>query len=284
MKLASFEFNGQAGFGVVTEDVVRIADGKSGAFASLKDLLCLPAEKIHALAARWPQASFDSVRLLPPVPNPQLIVGIGLNTKSHFEETAELMKRTPGDYPKYPRLFMRSADSHVGHGAPILIPQCSHQLDYEGEIAVVIGKAGRNIDEQDALSHIGGYACYNEGSLRDFQQHSTQVTAGKNFVASGSFGPWIVTADEVPDPRTLTLETRVNGELRQKLTMDDLIFGFAELISYISKIFYLRPGDVILTGSPAGIGALSQNWLRAGDRVDITISAVGTLSNPVAAE
>jgi 2-keto-4-pentenoate hydratase/2-oxohepta-3-ene-1,7-dioic acid hydratase in catechol pathway len=194
------------------------------------------------------------------------------------------MKRTPGDYPKYPRLFTRTSDSHVGHGAPIIIPRVSHELDYEGEIAVVIGKGGRNIPEQDALSHIGGYACYNEGSVRDFQQHSTQVIAGKNLVASGSFGPWIVTSDEVPDPSQLVLETRINGELRQKLTMDDLIFNFNQLIAYISKIFLLRPGDVILTGSPAGIGALSKNWLRPGDRVDVTVSAVGTLSNPVVAE
>lgn len=284
MKLASFELKGRAGFGIVTQDGVLVANGDDRCPRSIRGLLNLAPGQADELADRWPRVDLASVRLLPPVLDPQLIVGVGLNTKSHFEETAELMKRTPGDYPRYPRLFTRTSDSHVGHGTPIIIPGTSHQLDYEGEIAVVIGKEGRNISEQDALSHIGGYACYNEGSVRDFQQHSNQVTAGKNFVASGSFGPWIVTSDEVPDPSRLVLETRINGELRQKLTMDDLIFSFGQLIAYISKIFHLRPGDVILTGSPAGIGALTKRWLRPGDRVDVTVSAIGTLSNPVAAE
>jgi 2-keto-4-pentenoate hydratase/2-oxohepta-3-ene-1,7-dioic acid hydratase in catechol pathway len=284
MKLASFELAGRIGFGIVTQDSVQVADGGDHCPKSIKDLLKLDPGQVGKFADRWPRVDLASVRLLPPVLDPQVIVGVGLNTKSHFEETAELMKRTPGDYPKYPRLFTRTSDSHVGHEAPIIIPRTSHQLDYEGEIAIVIGKEGRNISEQDAPSHIGGYACYNEGSVRDFQQHSNQVTAGKNFVASGSFGPWLVTSDEVPDPSQLVLETRINGELRQKLAMDDLIFSFSQLISYISKIFHLRPGDVILTGSPAGIGALSKRWLRDGDRVDVTVSAVGTLSNPVVAE
>jgi 2-keto-4-pentenoate hydratase/2-oxohepta-3-ene-1,7-dioic acid hydratase in catechol pathway len=214
MKLASFELAGRTGFGIVTQDGVQVADGGDHCPKSIKELLKLDPGEVGKLADRWPRVDLALVRLLPPVLDPQVIVGVGLNTKSHFEETAELMKRTPGDYPKYPRLFTRTSDSHVGHGAPIIIPGTSDQLDYEGEIAVVIGKEGRNIPEQDALSHIGGYACYNEGSVRDFQQHSNQVTAGKNFVASGSFGPWIVTSDEVPDPNQLVLETRINGELR----------------------------------------------------------------------
>ncbi|MCJ8159937.1 fumarylacetoacetate hydrolase family protein, partial [Sphingomonas sp. LaA6.9] len=207
---------------------------------------------------------------------------IGLNTKSHFEETAELYHRTPGDYPAYPRLFTRSIDSHVAQGEPILVPRASDRLDYEGEIAIVIGREGRAIAREQAVSYIGGYACYNDGSVRDFQQHTNQVLAGKNFVASGAFGPWIVTADEIPDPSKLTLETRVNGELRQSMAMDDLIFAFDELITYISTIFHLRPGDVIVTGSPAGIGALQGKYLRAGDVVEVTCPAVGTLRNPVA--
>jgi 2-keto-4-pentenoate hydratase/2-oxohepta-3-ene-1,7-dioic acid hydratase in catechol pathway len=171
----------------------------------------------------------------------------------------------------------------VGHGTLIQMPEVSDKLDYEGEIAVIIGKSGRNVSREDAAALIGGYACYNDGSVRDFQRHSDQVTPGKNFAASGSFGPWLVTADEIPDPAALTLETRVNGERRQHLVMDDLIFSFAELISYASQIFHLRPGDVILTGSPEGIGALSGRWLRAGDLVEIEIPQVGTLSNIIAA-
>jgi 2-keto-4-pentenoate hydratase/2-oxohepta-3-ene-1,7-dioic acid hydratase in catechol pathway len=136
---------------------------------------------------------------------------------------------------------------------------------------------------EEAAQYILGYACYNDGSVRDFQTHSNQVTAGKNFVASGAFGPWIVTADEVPDPSQLTLQTRVNGEVRQRLDMTDLIFGFGELVAYLSQIYALQPGDVILTGSPAGIGALTENWLQPGDRVEIEIPAVGILANPVVA-
>jgi 2-keto-4-pentenoate hydratase/2-oxohepta-3-ene-1,7-dioic acid hydratase in catechol pathway len=284
MKLASFELGGRVTYGVVNADHFLVAGDDASSPKSIKELLRLPPEQIRELASRWSAVGLTAVRLLPPIPDPNVIIGIGLNTKSHFEETATLMNRVPGDYPKNPRLFMRTSDSHVAHGSPIVVPRVSHQLDYEGEIAVVIGKPGRNIAEADALSHVAGYACYNDGSVRDFQMHSNQVTAGKNFVASGGFGPWLVTSDEVPDPIGLTLETRVNGESRQTLTMDDLIFTFSQLIAYISKIFHLMPGDVILTGSPAGIGALSGNWLRPGDVVEITVPAIGTLSNLVIAD
>src|SRR6516164_9420015 len=151
MKLASFERDGWVGFGVITDDGLLAADC-SNPLISIKNILGLSPSTLRSLADRWPRIELGTVRLLPPITDPTLIVGIGLNTKSHFEETAELMKRTPGDYPSHPRLFLRTSDSHVGHGATLLIPRPSHQLDYEGEIAIIIGKEGRNISEQDALS------------------------------------------------------------------------------------------------------------------------------------
>jgi 2-keto-4-pentenoate hydratase/2-oxohepta-3-ene-1,7-dioic acid hydratase in catechol pathway len=282
MRLASFTADGQDRFGLVTETGVIDLSARLRA-PDLKTAVGLGLRALDPFASAPADWAFDDIAWLPPITNPTHVIGIGLNTRSHFAETAELMGRVPGDYPKYPRLFMRSPLSHVGHGQPVVIPAVSASLDYEGEIALVIGRPCRGVPVSEAGQHILGYACYNDGSVRDFQTHSNQVTAGKNFVASGAFGPWITTADEVPDASQLTLRTRVNGEVRQRLDLTDLIFGFGELIAYISQIYALQPGDVILTGSPAGIGALHGNWLRAGDRVEIEISAVGTLDNPVVA-
>jgi len=280
MKLASFTVEGRDRFGIVTATGLVDLSARLRA-PDLRTAIALDLGELEPFASAPSDWALDDVTWLPPITNPTHVIGIGLNTRSHFAETAELMGRVPGDYPKHPRLFMRSPLSHVGHGQPVVIPDVSASLDYEGEIALIIGRPCRGVTAQEADRHVLGYACYNDGSVRDFQTHSNQVTAGKNFVASGAFGPWLVTADEVPDPSRLTLRTRVNGQVRQRLDMSDLIFGFGELIAYISQIYELRPGDAILTGSPAGIGALSQNWLRAGDRVEIEIPAVGTLSNPV---
>jgi len=280
MKLASFTAEGQDRFGIVTATglidlSVRLA------VPDLKTAIGLGPQQWQPFVTAPSDWALDEVTWLPPITNPTHIIGIGLNTKSHFEETAELMNRVAGDFPAHPRLFMRSPLSQVGHGQPVVIPEVSDQLDYEGEIALIIGRRCRGVTVGESARYVAGYACYNDGSVRDFQTHSNQVTAGKNFVASGAFGPWIVTADEVPEPSQLTLQTRVNGEVRQRLEMADLIFSFGELVAYISQIFELQPGDTILTGSPAGIGALTANWLRAGDCVEIEIPDVGTLSNPV---
>jgi 2-keto-4-pentenoate hydratase/2-oxohepta-3-ene-1,7-dioic acid hydratase in catechol pathway len=282
MKLASFTAEGHDRFGIVAATGLVDLSARLRA-PDLKAAIGLGPRELEPFANAPSDWSFDDVTWLPPITSPTHVIGIGLNTRSHFAETADLMGRAPGDYPRYPRLFTRSPLSHVGHGQPVVIPDVSAELDYEGEIALIIGRPCRGVTAQDAPRYILGYACYNDGSVRDFQTHSNQVTAGKNFVASGAFGPWLVTADEVPEPSRLTLETRVNGEVRQRLDLTDLIFGFGELVAYISQIYALQPGDTILTGSPAGIGALTQNWLRAGDRVEIEIPAVGTLGNPVVA-
>jgi 2-keto-4-pentenoate hydratase/2-oxohepta-3-ene-1,7-dioic acid hydratase in catechol pathway len=282
MKLASFTAERHDRFGIVTATGLVDLSTRLPA-PDLKAALRLGRQALEPFANAPADWTLDEVTLLPPITNPTHVIGIGLNTRSHFEETAALMGRVPGDYPRHPRLFMRGPLSHVGHGQPLVVPRVSDQLDYEGEIALIIGRPCRGVTAREAPQYVAGYACYNDGSVRDFQTHSNQVTAGKNFVASGAFGPWIATADEVSDPSRLTLQTRVNGEIRQRLDLTDLIFGFGDLIAYISQIYALQPGDTILTGSPAGIGALQQNWLRAGDRVEIEIPAVGTLSNPVVA-
>jgi len=283
MRLASFSHGDRPSFGVVVAGGFVDLGARTGA-ASLKALLNDGAGALEGFETMTPDLGFEETAWLPPIPDAAHIIGIGLNTRSHFEETAALMKRAPGDYPKRPRLFMRSPFSHVAHDAALLIPRASDWLDYEGEVALVIGKPGRYVPREQALDHVAGYACYNDGSVRDFQAHSTQVTAGKNFAHSGAFGPWLVTADEVGDPAALSLQSYVNGERRQNLIMDDLIFDFAELVAYISQIFPLQSGDVILTGSPAGVGAISRTWLREGDVVEIASPQLGLLRNHVARE
>ncbi|MGW2559193.1 fumarylacetoacetate hydrolase family protein [Streptomyces sp. NPDC001514] len=280
MRLASFRAAGKDRFGIVASSgLVDVSERTSA--PDLRTALARGVDALERFADAPADWSFDDVTWLPPVTNPTHVIGVGLNTKSHFEETASLMRRQPGDYHRYPRLFMRSPLSHVGHEAAVLVPAVSPCLDYEGEIALVIGRSGRRVAPDRAMDCVAGYACYNDGSVRDFQTHSNQVTAGKNFPASAAFGPWITTSSDVPDPSSLTLETRVNGEVRQRLEPGDLIFSHAELVSYISTVFALQPGDVVLTGSPAGIGALTSTWLRAGDRVEIAVSGVGVLRNRV---
>ncbi len=281
MKLGSFCVDGRTSFGVVRDDGV-VDLGRRVDAPSLRTLLDdgMAAAAEHADAPA--DYAIDEVKWLPPISDPTHIIGIGLNTRSHFEETAQVMKRAPGDYPKYPRLFMRSPLSLVGHGESLFVPTVSEQLDYEGEIALVIGKRCRNVAEAQALEYVAGITAANDGSIRDYQFHSTQNTAGKNFFASGAIGPWIVTCDELGNLDDLTLTSKVNGELRQTLTMDDLIFSFARLISYISEIYQLEPGDIILTGSPAGVGVLKSNWLKEGDQIQINIPKLGTLVNKIA--
>lgn len=283
MRLASFTHAGRASFGIAVQGGLVDLGARTEA-ASLKALLATGPAALDAFVNLPADLDFADVTWAPPVPDATHVIGIGLNTRSHFEETASIMNRSAGDFPKKPRLFTRSLFSQVGHDDNLLIPRVSTWLDYEGEIAVVIGKPGRYVPRERAMEHVAGFACYNDGSVRDFQGHSNQVTAGKNFAASGAFGPWLVTADEAGDPAGLTLETRVNGEVRQRLTTDDLIFDFPQLIAYISQIYPLQPGDVIITGSPAGIGAVTRTWLKEGDEVEITSPQLGLLRNRVALE
>jgi len=230
-----------------------------------------------------PDVDLDAVALLPPVPDPVHVVGVGLNTRSHAAEVAA-WRGTEAEAPEYPRLFLRSPVSQVGHGSPLWVPRVSHRLDYEGELAVVIGRHARYLSAATALDAIAGFACYNDGSVRDYQSHTNQSTAGKSFPHTGGFGPWVVTRDEAPPLEAMRLRTTVNGDLRQDMRPDDLIFTVPELLAYVSEAVALQPGDVIITGSPAGNGAIRRRWLRPGDCVEVDIEGIGHLANPVDAE
>jgi len=219
------------------------------------------------------------ITFLPPITNPGKVICVGLNYRKHAEETGSTL-------PSHPMLFARFPDSHVAHEQPMLLPRESTDFDYEGELAVIIGKTARRVSEADALNYVAGYSCYNEGSIRDWQRHTSQVLPGKNFFHSGSFGPCLTTADEVGDPSKLTLETRLSGEVVQHEGVDDLIFNVPQLIAYSSVITELQPGDVIVTGTPSGVAVAKKtpNWMKVGDTVEVEISKVGVLRNSIAAD
>lgn len=218
----------------------------------------------------------DEVKLLPPLPNPDKIICVGLNYSSHIEETG----RRQG---KYPVIFTRFADTLIAHGDPIIRPRESHELDYEGELALVIGKAGSKISTKAAFDHVFAYACFNDASIRDWQMHTSQYTPGKNFPATGAFGPWLVTPDEVGVLEEQRVITRLNDEVVQDQPIADLIWSIPELIAYISSFTPLSPGDVIVTGTPGGVGFMRNPplWMQDGDVVEVSVGKVGTLINPV---
>lgn len=277
MKLVSFETAGKARWGAVTGDgVVDL----SARHPSLRDALA--AGPIVVPPGAKPRFTLDQVRLLPPIPYPEKIICVGVNYAERNEEYKD-----GSAAPKYPSVFPRFPGSFVGHRGTLMRPPESSQLDYEGEIAIVIGKAGRRIAENEAEGHIAGLTCLNEGTIRDWVRHGKfNVTQGKNWEASGAIGPWLVTADEFPRYDRLRVMTRVNGELRQDDTTERLMFSFRFLIHYISLWTRLVPGDVISTGTPTGAGVRFNppKFLKAGDLVEVEVSGIGTLSNTVADE
>ncbi len=282
MKLVSFEHGGQARFGaVVAGGVVDLVPAFQDRYADLKAFLAadaLGAAKAY-LDGRTADFTLDEIVLLPVIPNPGKIWCCGLNYGEHVRETHR-------EVTEQPMFFLRFADSQVGHGQAIPLPPESGQLDYEGEIAVIIGKPGRRIREADAWSHIAGYACYNDATIRDWQRHTQQWAPGKNFYRTGGFGPWMVTRDEIEPDAVLTLTTRLNGQEMQKATTPMMIHSIPRQIAYVSTVAPLQTGDVIVTGTPGGVGARREPpvWMKAGDIVEIEIDRVGVLSNPVAAE
>lgn len=279
MKLCSFTKDGRASWGLVT--AAGIVDlGLRGLAPTLRDFLAqgdlAPAQALADAAADF---AFDAVDHAPVIPNPDKIICVGLNYHAHVQETGR--EQTPN-----PVLFARYAGSQIGQGQPLIKPLESDEFDYEGELAVIIGKEGRRISEADALSHVAGYACYNDASVRDWQKHTHQFMPGKTFAGTGAFGPWMVTADEIPDPTALHLQTRLNGQIVQDTDVSLLITSIPRLIAYCSTILPLLPGDVIVSGTPGGVGARRnpQLWMRDGDVCEVEISGIGTLSNPVQAE
>ncbi len=279
MRLISFFQDGGERVGIVREDGVVDTIRHTGQVAgSLRQVLIAgDLAQLHALSGHPADYTFDEIELSPVLPDPAVkFLCVGVNYLPHIRE----MGREP---PAHPVVFTRFSNSLVGHGASMVRPRQSEQFDFEGELAVVIGRRARHVRRADALSYVAGYSCFNDGSIRDFQWHGPQWTAGKNFARSGSFGPWLVTADEIPDPSVLTLQTRLNGEVVQSESVAELFFDIPALIEYITSWAQLEPGDVIVTGTPGGVGAGRKPplWMRPGDTVEVEISGIGILRNDI---
>ena len=282
LKLASFTANGRTGYGAVVGDGI-VDLGKRLKHGSVLDVLRADAlDEARRAADAKPDIALKDVTLLRPVVYPEKILCIGVNYGNRHAEYKD------GSAPaKYPSMFFRTPGSFVGSGEPLVKPSVTQQFDYEGEIALVIGKEGRRIAKERAHEHIAGYTLCNEGTAREWTRHSKfNVTQGKNFDGSGSLGPWMVTADEVDLKNPLRLTTKVNGEVRQDDTTENLIFTFADLLAYITVFTTLKPGDILVTGTPVGAGARFDppRWLKAGDVVEVSVPEIGTLTNRVAEE
>jgi 2-keto-4-pentenoate hydratase/2-oxohepta-3-ene-1,7-dioic acid hydratase in catechol pathway len=280
MKLASYVTDGKQAFGVVTGDsVITLNDRLRARHPSLRDALAAGAlEEMRGLAQSLrPDRKLADVRFLPVIPNPEKIMCVGINYKSHAAEHGQ-------EAPKLPNIFTRFVNTLVAHEGEMIRPKVSTNLDFEGELAVIIGRAGRHIKPEDALSYVAGYTCFCDGSVRDFTKYS--LVASKNFIGTGPLGPWITTADEIPDPTKLTLTTRLNGEVMQQSGTDMLIHSIPAIIAFCSMFTPLSPGDVIATGTPDGIGAKRTPpvWMKAGDVLEIEISSIGTLRNRIVDE
>ena len=283
MKLLSFMNAGKEAWGAVVGDKVVDLSKKFPEYASLADYIGSGAylkasEHVQGMTGDLP---LDGLTYLPVIPRPEKIVCAVRNYMDHHKEVlAAGMQR---ELSEEPPIFLRVWRSQTAHNAPIVRPKVSESLDWEGELAVIIGKGGRNIPESEAFNHVAGYSIYNDGSIREWQFHAKQIASGKNFESTGGFGPWMVTADEIAPNRPLKLETRLNGQLMQTSDTGNMIFSIAKLINYASTIFTLVPGDVIATGTPAGVGWSRKPpvFMKDGDVCEVEIEAIGTLSNPI---
>ena len=281
MKFVSFRFLAQCHSGVLEGgQVTPLIDPASGRPVSLQDAIerGLSVTRVCDFVDKRSSMALNEIEILPPIVQPRKIYCVGTNYQSHLVETAR--ERTAR-----PPLFLRTAETLVGNGAPLLCPAESTKFDFEGEIAIVIGQSARRIKKESALECVFGYSCFNDASVRDWQRHTHQWTPGKNFDATGGFGPHLVTRDEVGPPEELHLTTRLNGEIVQDACGHQMIFSIAEIIEYVTTFTTLRAGDVIATGTPGGVGALRDPplFMKAGDRVEVEISRVGLLSNPIVA-
>ncbi len=279
MHLISYLKDGEPGYGLLNGDAITDLGSRLADCPDLKSLLAAGVEQAAGVGTPRDFGLAD-VHLLPPIPNPGAIWCAGMNTHSHFEEAKDRMGLE--EEPKVPMFFLRAAGTLVPSGEDLEKPLKEPAFDYEGEIALVIGRPCRNVSEEDALEYVAGYSCFNDGSARFYQISSGQMTTGKNAWRSGGFGPVLATADSV-DLDSMRLECRVNGEVRQVMALDDLIFSFAQLISHISDVYELQPGDVIVTGAAEGVGALRDPalFLAPGDSIEVEVSGVGTLVNGV---
>ena len=273
MRYVSFRKpDGSASFGLLKQDEVLDLGG-AGKAASLKEAIAAGALVNAAGGAAYPLAD---IVLLPVIPDPSKIICVGLNYATHVAETGR-------DQKEFPAIFTRWADSLVADGQPLVKPQVSERFDYEGELAVIIGKGGHKIARADAMSHVAGYSVFNDASARDWQRHNIQFTPGKNFPGTGAFGPALVTPDEIADLGSQRVQTRLNGELVQDQPISDMIWDVPFLIEYISAFTPLAPGDVIVSGTPGGVGdkRTPPLYMKAGDKVEVSIGDIGTLTNRI---
>jgi 2-keto-4-pentenoate hydratase/2-oxohepta-3-ene-1,7-dioic acid hydratase in catechol pathway len=278
VRFASYLWEGRPGFGAVSGDRIRDLTGDTATLREaltrygidgLREQASRPGRTIAAAEVRW----------LPPITDPDKILCVGLNYFEHAKEAKMAV-------PEHPSLFARFPAAQVGHEQPVVRPRASAKFDYEAELAVVVGKAGRHIAEASAMDHVAGYSCFAENSVRDWQTHSRQATPGKNFERSGAFGPWLVTPDEAGPVEGMEVVGRLNGQVMQRDSAANMIFSVPKVLAYVSTFISLLPGDVIVTGTPAGVGFTRDPpiWLKPGDRFDVEITGVGVLSNPVVDE
>ena len=280
MRFVSFEFRGKPTYGLWKDEGswLQVPADFEARYPDLKSVIA--AGKLEELEVATEKNSnlqtASTARLLPVIPNPGKVFCVGLNYKTHVAET----KRADSDYPS---IFTRFADSLSAHNAPLPHPRETTRFDFEGELAVIIGKGGRNITQADAFEHIAGYACFNDSTARDWQRHTHQWTPGKNFPLTGPFGPFMATRKAIPDVDKLTLETRLNGTVMQYAPLSDLIFTLPVIIEYLSGFTPLSPGDVIATGTPGGVGdrRVPPVYMQAGDVIEVEITGLGTLRNIV---
>ena len=274
MKFATIHTSTGPAWGIVEGDALI---DLRGAYPTLR--AAIAAGALATLANDGPRIPLAGATFLPVVPDAGKVFCVGLNYENHRAETG---RPEVGN----PTIFTRFARTHIGHGAPIIRPRVSTDLDFEGELAVIIGVPGRYIARADAMAHVAGYACYNDGSVRDWQRHTSQFIPGKNFDGTGPFGPYMVTPDEMGPLGPQRLQTRVNGQVVQDTTLADMIFDVPRVIEYCSTFTALEPGDVIATGTPGGVGARRTPplWLKPGDTVEVEIDGVGLLRNGVVDE
>ena len=279
MKLASYRLDGEDTFGAVVGDGVITLGGRRARHPTLRAALAAGAlaDLKTAAAGKTPDHKLTDVTFLPVIPDPEKILCVGINYRDHAAETGR-------DTMSNPQMFLRLANTLVAHNGNMIRPKVSTHFDFEGELTAVIGKGGRHIKESDALGHVAGYTCFVDGSVRDWQKHA--VTSGKNFIGTGPLGPWMVTADEIPDPSRLTLMTRLNGAEMQRSGTDMLIYSIPRIISYVSAFTPLSPGDLIATGTPAGVGHRRNPpvWMKAGDVLEVEITGIGTLRSRIVDE
>lgn len=281
MKLASYLVAGRPSFGIVTDAGVIDVPRRLPEIPDLKSALVMIGglDWLRGIEHERPDFDLSALRFLPPVVHPDKILCIGLNYREHAAEVGKPL-------PPWPTVFVRFHDAQTGHNEPMIRPKASTRYDFEGELAVVIGRDARHVKAEEALSYVAGYAAFNDGSVRDWQGHTTQFTPGKNFYRSGAMGPYLVTADEAPDPSTLRVVTRLNGIEVQNGPTADMIFDVPALIAYISTFTPLSAGDVIATGTPRGVGQARKPplYMTGGDVVEVEIAGIGLLRNPIADE